>query len=78
MVEPGTQTGMPVLYDSPDEVGADRVVNGVAAFEFYGRPHGQPGPGEARKVFRHHSSHRKRLHNIRQHSWYHNGYQTVG
>ena len=42
MVEPGTQTGMPVLYDSPDEVGADRVVNGVAAFEFYGRPHGQP------------------------------------
>lgn len=32
-VGPGVRTGMPVLYDNPAEVGADRVVNGVAAFE---------------------------------------------
>jgi type III pantothenate kinase len=30
--------GMPVLYDDPQEVGADRVVNAVAAFEKYGGP----------------------------------------
>jgi len=37
-VEPGVKTGMPVLYDNPAEVGADRVVNGVAAFEKFGGP----------------------------------------
>jgi type III pantothenate kinase len=37
-VEPGVKTGMPVLYDNPQEVGADRIVNGVAAFEKYGGP----------------------------------------
>jgi type III pantothenate kinase len=37
-VEPGIKTGMPVLYENPGEVGADRVVNGVAAFEKYGGP----------------------------------------
>jgi type III pantothenate kinase len=37
-VEPGVKTGMPVHYDNPQEVGADRVVNGVAAFEKYGGP----------------------------------------
>src|SRR6266536_3547867 len=37
-VEPGIRTGMPVLYDNPAEVGADRIVNGVAAFEKYGGP----------------------------------------
>lgn len=36
-LEPGVNTGMPVLYDNPREVGADRVVNGVAAYEQYGR-----------------------------------------
>ena len=30
---PGIKTGMPVLYDNPKEVGADRIVNGVAAYE---------------------------------------------
>jgi type III pantothenate kinase len=30
--------GMPVLYDDPREVGADRVVNAIAAFEKYGGP----------------------------------------
>jgi len=37
-IEPGVKTGMPVHYDNPAEVGADRVVNGVAAFEKYGGP----------------------------------------
>lgn len=37
-VEPGIKTGMPVHYDNPAEVGADRVVNGVAAFAKYGGP----------------------------------------
>ena len=32
-VEPGVKTGMPVQYDNPAEVGADRIVNGVAGFE---------------------------------------------
>ena len=32
-VGPGTKTGMPILYDNPREVGADRVVNSVAAYE---------------------------------------------
>jgi type III pantothenate kinase len=37
-VEPGIKTGMPILYENPQEVGADRIVNGVAAFEKYGGP----------------------------------------
>jgi type III pantothenate kinase len=37
-VEPGVKTGMAVLVDNPLEVGADRIVNGVAAFERYGGP----------------------------------------
>jgi type III pantothenate kinase len=37
-VEPGVKTGMPVLYDSPADVGADRIVNAVAAYEKYGGP----------------------------------------
>ena len=37
-VEPGVKTGMPVLYDNPQEVGADRIVNSVAAFSKYGGP----------------------------------------
>jgi type III pantothenate kinase len=37
-VEPGVKTGMPVHYDNPAEVGADRIVNGVAAFEKFGGP----------------------------------------
>lgn len=37
-IEPGVKTGMPVHYDNPAEVGADRVVNSVAAFEKYGGP----------------------------------------
>ncbi|MFY9751740.1 MAG: type III pantothenate kinase [Candidatus Acidiferrales bacterium] len=37
-VEPGIKTGMPVHYDNPQEVGADRIVNSVAALEKYGAP----------------------------------------
>lgn len=37
-IEPGVKTGMPVHYDNPAEVGADRIVNAVAAYEQYGGP----------------------------------------
>ena len=37
-VEPGVKTGLPVLTDNPSEVGADRVVHCVAAFELLGGP----------------------------------------
>jgi type III pantothenate kinase len=37
-VEPGIRTGMPIRYDHPAEVGADRIVNAVAARELYGAP----------------------------------------
>lgn len=37
-VEPGIKTGMPVLVDNPVELGADRLVNAIAAFERYGGP----------------------------------------
>jgi type III pantothenate kinase len=38
VVEPGVKTGMPILYEPPSDVGADRIVNGVAAFAAYGGP----------------------------------------
>ncbi len=34
-VGPGVKTGMPILYDNPREVGVDRIVNSVAAFQKY-------------------------------------------
>jgi type III pantothenate kinase len=37
-VEPGIKTGMPILVDNPAELGADRLVNGVAAFQKFGGP----------------------------------------
>jgi type III pantothenate kinase len=37
-VEPGVKTGLPVLTDNPSEVGADRIVNCVAAFDAFGGP----------------------------------------
>jgi type III pantothenate kinase len=37
-VEPGIRTGMPVHYDNPQEVGADRIVNSIAAYSKYGGP----------------------------------------
>jgi type III pantothenate kinase len=38
IVEPGIKTGMPILYDNPKEVGADRIADAVAAFERWGGP----------------------------------------
>ena len=38
VVGPGIRTGMPIRYDNPHEVGADRIANGVAAFEAHGGP----------------------------------------
>lgn len=37
-IEPGIKTGMPIRYDNPAEVGADRIVNAVAARERFGAP----------------------------------------
>ncbi len=36
VVGPGIKTGMPILYEDPREVGADRIVNSVAAYERFG------------------------------------------
>ena len=38
VVEPGVKTGMPILYEPPGDVGADRILNGVAAFAKLGGP----------------------------------------
>lgn len=38
VVEPGVRTGMPILYEPPGDVGADRIVNGVAALAAWGGP----------------------------------------
>jgi len=38
VVEPGVRTGVPVLMDNPREVGADRVVNALAAASLYDGP----------------------------------------
>ena len=38
IVEPGVKTGVPLLYDNPRELGADRIANAVAAREQFGAP----------------------------------------
>ena len=38
VIEPGTRTGIPILYDNPKDVGADRIANAVAAYDLYGGP----------------------------------------
>jgi type III pantothenate kinase len=38
VLEPGTRMGMPILYDNPKEVGADRIANAVGAYDMYGGP----------------------------------------
>ena len=37
-IGPGVRTGMPIQYDNPQEVGADRIANSIAAFAKYGGP----------------------------------------
>ena len=38
IVEPGIRTGIPIRYDDPREVGADRIANAVGAVALYGGP----------------------------------------
>ena len=38
LIGPGVKTSMDIRYDNPREVGADRIVNAVAAYEKYGGP----------------------------------------
>lgn len=38
VIGPGVKTGMDIKYDNPREVGADRIVNAVAAYEKFGGP----------------------------------------
>src|ERR1700735_3509751 len=38
LIEPGVRTGIPLLVDNPKEVGADRIVNCLAAFHKFGKP----------------------------------------
>ena len=38
VIGPGIKTGMPIKYDNPREVGADRIANAIAAYEIYGGP----------------------------------------
>ena len=38
VIGPGVKTGMAIKYDNPKEVGADRIVNGVAGYDKYGGP----------------------------------------
>lgn len=38
VIGPGVKTGMNIKYDNPKEVGADRIVNAVAAYDKYGGP----------------------------------------
>jgi type III pantothenate kinase len=41
-VDSSVDTGMPILYKNPSEVGADRILNGVAAYRLYGRERQAP------------------------------------
>ena len=36
VVDPAHNSGMPIRYDNPSEVGADRIVNAIAAYEQFG------------------------------------------
>ena len=42
VVEPGVNASMPILYENPSEVGADRILNGVDAYEKFGKGLGRP------------------------------------
>ena len=41
-IEPGVEIGMPILYENPSEVGADRIVNSIAAYERFGLSNQRP------------------------------------
>jgi type III pantothenate kinase len=38
VLEPGVRSGMPILYENPKEVGADRIANAIGAYDLYGGP----------------------------------------
>ncbi|HEX5586178.1 MAG TPA: type III pantothenate kinase [Acidimicrobiia bacterium] len=38
VLESGVRTGMPILYDEPKNVGADRIANAIGAYDLYGGP----------------------------------------
>jgi len=42
LVSPTANAGMPILYKNPEEVGADRIANSIAAYETYGKSRGVP------------------------------------
>jgi type III pantothenate kinase len=42
VVDPAGNAGMPILYENPAEVGADRIVNAIAAYEWVGKQSGRP------------------------------------
>jgi type III pantothenate kinase len=42
LVDPASNAGMPILYETPADVGADRIVNAIAAWEQFGRTSGRP------------------------------------
>jgi type III pantothenate kinase len=42
VIDPERNTGMPILYENPAEVGADRIVNAIAAYEHFGRVRQRP------------------------------------
>jgi type III pantothenate kinase len=42
VVDPAHNAGMPIRYENPSEVGADRIVNAIAAFEQFGQQAGRP------------------------------------
>ena len=42
IVDPTSNAGMPILYENPAEVGADRIANSIAGYEQYGRSRGLP------------------------------------
>jgi type III pantothenate kinase len=42
LVDPTSNAGMPILYDNPAEVGADRIANSIAAYERYGKAEQRP------------------------------------
>ena len=58
---PGVRTGMPILYDNPREVGADRIVNAVAAYGAHRR-------AVDRRRLRH-RHHLRRGHRARASTW---------
>ena len=75
-VDPSTNTGMPILYTPPSDVGADRVVNAVAAYETFGRAERR---ADHRRRLRHGDDVRRDLRRRRVHRRRHlSGHRDLG